>query len=126
MRPQPVVMAVLQTALPGLSVASYAPSVDHRTYPLVLVQRAGGVRNESIPHLFSLPEVDVTVVTDDYPESAEQLYDDVLDALFRAARRQGPGGLHSVTEVAGPSPIESPFPDTFAVVGSLRVGIRTR
>jgi hypothetical protein len=128
MRPAPVVLAVLRQALPDVEVVSWIPNVDHRTFPLVSVTRAGGTRHEGRPRLLSHPEVDLSVFHAEGLVQAEELYEDVLDALFDAVQAQtvvpGAGYLHSLTESQGATLTKSPFADTWAVAGSVTVGLR--
>lgn len=143
-RPQSVILPVLRQALPGVSVVSWIPDVDHRTFPLVAVTRAGGVRHPGRPRLLSHPEVDLSVFHAEGLVQAEELYEDVLDALFDAVDAQtvvpgagyaGSGAdgseqpsqaayLHSLAESQGATLTESPFSDTWCVSGSVTVGLR--
>ncbi|MGQ9348822.1 hypothetical protein [Mycolicibacterium gilvum] len=133
---------MLRQALPGVSVVSWIPDVDHRTFPLVAVTRAGGVRHPDRPRLLSHPEVDLSVFHAEGLVQAEELYEDVLDALYDAVRDQtvvagyaGSGAdgseqpsqaayLHSLAESQGATLTESPFSDTWCVAGSVTVGLR--
>lgn len=128
MRPQEVVLPILRTALPGASVVSVIPDVDHRTYPLVLVARTGGPRNPTLPRKLSLPVVELAVFHDLGLAEAEELYEDTLEALCDAVKAQtvveSVGYLHSLTETQGATQSASPFSDTWYVHGSVRVGVR--
>ncbi|BBX04305.1 hypothetical protein MMOR_52410 [Mycolicibacterium moriokaense] len=124
-----MVLPLLRQALgDGVSVVSVIPNVEHRTYPLVLVTRAGGVRNPKRPRKLSVPQLDLMVVHHIGLVEAEELYDVVLDALYDAVSAQtvveGVGYLHSVRETKGATSIGSPLPDTFAVQGTVLVGVR--
>lgn len=123
-----MVLPVLRQALEGVSVVSVVPNVNYRTYPMVLVTRAGGVRNPSRPRKLSVPVLELLAVHDGGLLQAEDLYDAALDALYDAVSAQtvveGVGYLHSLTETQGATSIASPFPDTFAVQGKVRVGVR--
>ena len=127
-RPQAVMLPILRSALPAVAVLSVDPDVDHRTFPLVVIGRAGGTRHPSWPKRFALPEVELTAVSADGPIEAEELYDDALDALYDAVRQQitveGVGYLHSIREDRGATQVGSEIPDTWSVQGSVRVGLR--
>jgi hypothetical protein len=118
----------LRAALPGVSIQSVIPDVDHRTYPLVVVSRAGGTRHEAQPRKLAFPGVDLAVFHDLGLVEAEELYEDVVDALYDAVRKQsvveGVGYLHSIRETEGASVDPSPFPDTWYVHGSVQLGLR--
>lgn len=104
------------------------PAVDHRDYPLVVLTRAGGIRNKTLPRKLSLPVLELRVIHDLGLVEAEELYEDTLDALYDAVTEQtvveGVGHLHSVLETQGASQTASPFPDTFMVSGAVKVGVR--
>ena len=129
MRPQSVVLPLLRADLPGVSVVSEIPDVDHRTLPMVWIRRAGGTRNPKAPTLHSRPELDIAAVSAAGLVEAEELYEDVLDALYEAVSLQvtipGVGYLQSLKEAQGATQSLSPFPDSWSVEGSVRVGLRT-
>ncbi|MFI2841693.1 hypothetical protein [Mycolicibacterium sp. PDY-3] len=116
MRPAEVILPVLRSALPDALVVSVVPDVDQRTYPMVCIERSGGTRSENAPRLLALSEVDITVVSADGLIAAEELYEDALDALYDA--------LPGVRETQGATEVESKYPDTWAVEGTIRVRVR--
>jgi hypothetical protein len=116
-RVQTVVLPILREALPGVAVVSVVPDVDYRTFPMVSIRRAGGTRNPNLPRLYSQPVLEMTAISADGPIEAEELYEDALEALYASARAQ---------EARGVTTVSSPFPDTWAVEGSIRVGVRQR
>lgn len=128
MRPGPVVLAVLRGALPGASVVSVVPDVDHRTFPMVAIRREGGTRLPGAPRRLSHPVLAMTAVSADGPVQAEELYEEALDALFDAVHAQTVvpmiGGLHSIREERGAAQVESKYPDTWTVEGSVRLGVK--
>ncbi len=128
MRPAPVVLAILRAALPEVFVVSVIPDVDHRRYPLVAVRRVGGVRHPRRPTLLAFPEIELTAVSADSLVDAELLYENALEALYAAVSAQtvvyGAGCLHSLTEAQGATDVGSPFPDTWAVQGTVQIGVR--
>lgn len=127
MRPQAVVLPILRSALPDVAVVSTLPDVDHRTLPMVVVRRSGGTRNPAQPQLHSLPQVDLEAVSADGLVEAEELYEDVLDALYAAVAAQtvvpNAGHLQSLAETQGPAQTRSEVPDSWAVAGSVRLAL---
>ncbi|GAB4964540.1 hypothetical protein BB734_24060 [Mycobacterium avium subsp. hominissuis] len=113
-RVQTVVLPILRAALPGVAVLSAPADVEHRSYPLVVVQRAGGTRNPNAPRLHALPVLEMTATSDVGPVEAEELYGRALDALLAAGH---------VRELVGPEPADSPQ-DTWAVSGTIRVSTK--
>lgn len=128
-RVQEVILPILRAALPGVSVVSDTPDPEHREFPLVIVRRAGGVRNPKAPMIHTLPAIELVVVHDVGLVEAEELYEDALDALYDAVRQQitveGVGYLHSVTETRGAAQSPSHYPDTWATEGAVRLGLRS-
>jgi hypothetical protein len=113
----------------GVAVVSVVPDVGHRTLPMIVVRRAGGTRHIDLPNRFSLPEVKMTAVSTDGLIEAEELYDDAIEALYAAVANQtvvpNVGHLQSIPEAQEPTQAPAEVPDTWAVTGSLRVGLRT-
>ena len=111
--------------MPNVSVVSRLPDVDHRTLPLIVVTRTGGVRNSN---LLPQPVVRLTVISADGPVEAEELYEDALDALYASVSDQtvvlGAGHLQSISEAQGATQTPSMLPDTWSVEGSLRLSLR--
>ncbi len=129
MRPGPIALAVLREALPEVSVVSVVPDVDHRTYPMVTIRREGGTRLPGAPRRLSHPVLEMTAVSADGPVQAEELYEEALDALFDAVQAQTAipgisGCLHNIHEERGAAQVESKYPDTWAVEGSVRLGVK--
>lgn len=127
-RVQSVVLPLLRAALPGVAAVSWVPNANYRTLPMVAVRREGGNRNPNAPALHALPVIELTAVSADGLVEAEELYEAALDALYDAQRAQtvvpGVGYLQSIAEREGPTGAPSP-PDTWAVEGSVRLGIRS-
>lgn len=128
-RPQAIVLPLLRAALPGVDVVSVAPDVDHRTYPMVAVHRAGGTRNPNLPNRHARPVLNIEAVSADGLIEAEELYEDALEAVFAAVAAQtvvpSLGYLQSVREAQGASQSPSSPPDTWAVNGSVQLGVRS-
>ena len=128
-RPQAVLLPLLRSALPGVSVVSVIPDADHRVLPMVHVQRAGGVRNPDLPRQHAKPVVRITAASDEGLIEAEELYEASLDALYAAVRSQqvvpGVGYLQSVSEQQGASEIASGVQDVWTVGGTAQLALRS-
>jgi hypothetical protein len=76
----------------------------------------------------ALPLLKITAFSDEDQIAAELLYEQVVEALYGAARAQtvveGVGHLSSINEQEGPSEAPSRSPDTWAVQGRVRLGLR--
>lgn len=134
-RVQAIVLPLLRDA--GLeahgtaaTVNSWIPDIDYRQFPLIQVRRFGGIRNPKRPTLLSTPVIELTVYTQapagDLP-ATEQLYEDALEALYAAVRKQTqtPAGyLHSMLETLGETQFSSLFQDSWRVQGLIQLGIR--
>lgn len=98
------------------------------TYPMVVVRRAGGTRNENLPSRFAMPGLEMTAVSANGPVEAEELYEDALDALYAAVRQQilvpGVGCLQGIRESHGATQSPSRYSDTWAAAGSVRLSVR--
>ena len=122
------VLPIRREALPGVAVVSVIPDVDYRTFPIVAIHRAGGTRHPDLPWRFSPPVLEMLAVSASDLAEAEELYDDALDAVYDAVRQQitveGVGYLHSIRATEGAGQAPSPYADTWAVQGSVRLGVR--
>lgn len=109
-------------------MVSVVPDVDYRTYPMVAVRRAGGTRNQNLPSRYSQPVLELTAVSADGLIDAEEIYEQSLEALYAAVRAQAVipnvGYLQSITESQGATQRPSDVPDTWAVAGTVKVGLR--
>ncbi len=121
--PADVLLPLLRAALPSATLGTWEPDVDYRELPYVHLRRAGGARSERLPSLLSRPEVEVTVYHPEGLSEAEELYEDLLDALFDAEHSQTTA-LHRITETEGLSQVPSRIPDTWSAQGVVRVSIR--
>jgi len=128
-RVQSVVLPLLRAALPGVSVVSVIPDVDHRQLPMVHVERVGGTRTAGLPGKHGKPVVRMTAASGQGLVECEELYEDALDALYAAVRAQQPvpgvGHLQSLTEVSGASQIPSGMPDVWTVGGTVELAVRS-
>lgn len=114
----------------GVTVNSWIPDIDFREFPMLQVRRLGGARNPKRPLLLGTPVIELTAYTKTpeggLPET-EQLYEDALEALYEAVRRQTPteaGYLHSMKETLGATQFSSLFQDSWRVQGLIQLGIR--
>lgn len=128
LRAYPIVRSVLQDALdPSVTITSWIPSVDYREFPTVNVRSLGGTRHDRRPNDLRMPIVELTVFVDTELADAEDLYDEVLDALYDAQlyQRLTPGGyIHSIKETMGKTQFDSPFDATWRMQGLVKLGIR--
>ena len=68
-----------------------------------------------------------TVAPDGGLPETEQLYEDALEALYEAVRKQtqtDAGYLHSIKETLGATQFSSLFQDSWRVQGLIQLGIR--
>lgn len=122
-----VVLPILREAFPAAQVVTWVPDVDYRLFPMIQVRRVGGLRNPKRPTLLGLPVIELTVYTDVGLPETEQLYEDVLEVLFDAVKRQTPtdaGYLHSMKETFGATQFSSLFQDSWRVQGLIQLGLR--
>lgn len=114
----------------GLTVVTWNPDVDHRSFPFIEIRRLGGLRHKTRPTQLSLPVIEMTVYVK-APEAglpeAEQLYEDTLEVLYDAVKfqTQTPSGyLHSIKETLGATQFSSLFQDSWRVQGLIQLGLR--
>jgi hypothetical protein len=118
---------VLSGDWPELTVVTWNPDVDYRSYPFIEVRRLGGTRHERLPTKLSLAVMEITAYTDVGLPETEQLYEDLLEVLYDAVRlqTQTPDGyLHSIKETLGATQFSSLFQDSWRVQGLIKFGIR--
>lgn len=127
-RPQAVVLPILRAALPGVTVVSVVPDVDHRQLPLVHVERVGGARNENMPEKHAKQFIRMTAASAAGLIEAEELYETSLTALYAAVRAQQPvpgaGHLQSLSEMSGATQTPSGIPDVWTVGGTVALAVR--
>jgi hypothetical protein len=94
------------------------------------VRRIGGPRNQKRPLQLGYPVIELTTYTEapdgDLP-TTEQLYEDTLEVLYEAVRKQTQteaGYLHSISETLGATQFSSLFQDSWRVQGLIKLGIR--
>lgn len=127
-RVQAVLIPVLREVLGDKAeISSWVPDIDYRKYPVVNIRRIGGYRNRNTPAWLDHPVVEITVFSDEGLIEAEELYTEVLNALFNAADQQemhGGGYVSYVKETMGMTQFSSPFQDTWRIQGLVQIGIR--
>lgn len=125
---QEVVAPILRDALPtGVTVSTWVNDIDYRDYPIVNIRRLGGSRDRDIPGLMDHPVMEITVLGDVGLIETEDLYIEVLNALFDAAKNQTPtpmGRIAYVRETMGMTQFSSLFDATWRVQGLIQIGIR--
>lgn len=112
-----------------VTVTSWAPNIDYRTFPMINVRRLGGIRNPMRPTLLSTPVIEMTAYggVNQQLEGTEQLYEDALETLYYAVKNQTQtehGYLHSIFETMGATQFSSPFQDSWRVQGLIQLGVR--
>lgn len=126
-RIQAVVLPILRAELPGVLLTTWVPDVDYRQFPMLNIRRTGGFRNESRPTQLSLPIIEMTAYGDVGLPETEQLYEDALEALYKAVRAQtqtDAGYLHSIKETFGATQFSSLYQDSWRVQGLIQLGVR--
>lgn len=117
--------------LVSVTVNSWVPDIDYREFPILQVRRVGGFRSVRFPKRLALPVIEMTAYTaavngGDLP-ATEQLYEDALEVLFDAVRKQtqtDAGYLHSIKETFGATQFGSLFQDSWRVQGLIQLGVR--
>lgn len=111
----------------GDGIYSWNPNVDYRPDLWIQIRRIGGVRHETRPTQFGLPIIELTCRTNVGLPENEQMYEDVLEVLYDAVRRQtqtDAGYLSSIKETLGATQLSSEFQDSWRVQGLIKLGIR--
>jgi hypothetical protein len=126
-RVQEVVIPLLRAGLdPGITVTSWIPDVDQRTYPIVNIRRLGGLPVDV--DLLDRPVIEMTAYGDVGLVETENLYLDARQVLWDAWKSQtvvaGKGHIHSYFETLGPTQFDSPFDDTWRIQGLIQLGLR--
>lgn len=128
-RIQSVVLPILRAdpRLSGVTMVTWVPDVDERTFPMINIRRIGGVRNAKQPTLYGRPVVEMTCYSDKNLIEAEQLYEDALEVLYDAVKHQTqtPAGyLQSIRETMGATQFSSLYTDSWRVQGLIQLGLR--
>ncbi|AVR76969.1 tail terminator [Mycobacterium phage Jabiru] len=126
-RVQAILLPILRTAHPDVEFTTWGSDIDYRNFPYVNLRRIDGFRNPTAPELHGLPIIEMTAYTDEGLPETEELYEDCLETLYRAHRRQTqtPAGyISSIKETMGATQFSSPFQDSWRVQGLMVFGIR--
>ena len=126
-RVQAIVIPILRAKFPGVKVGSWVEDVDFREFPMLNVRRIGGVRHDRRPKNLGMPIIELTAFGTEGLPDTEQLYEDALEALYDAVRRQeetDEGYLHSMFETMGATQFSSLFMDSWRVQGLIQLGVR--
>lgn len=126
-RVQKIVLPILRAEFPDVEFTSWGADIDYRDFPFVNIRRVGGKRNPKNPDLHALPVIEMTAYTDDGLPETEDLYEDCLQALYDAVKRQTltPAGyLQSIEETMGATQFSSPFAGSWRIQGLIQLGIR--
>ena len=69
-----VILPILRSALPGVTVTTWGADIDYRTFPFINIRRVGGTRNSREPNKLNKPVIEMSAyVSTDLPD-CEQLY----------------------------------------------------
>lgn len=112
---------------PGLTIVTWGSDIDFRTFPVVNIRRVGGPRHANRPTKLGLPVIEMTAYTNVGLPETEQLYEDCLEVLYKAKKRQTltPSGyFHSIKENMGATQFSSLFADSWRIQGLIKLGIR--
>jgi hypothetical protein len=123
----PVAEPPLSTDWTGLTIGTWGEDIDYRTFPHINIRRLGGLRNPKRPTLLGLPVIEMTAYTNTSLPDAEQLYEDALEVLFDAVKRQtqtDAGYLHSMIETMGGTQFSSLYQSSWRIQGLIKFGLR--
>lgn len=123
----PAVVGELAENWPGLEITTWGADIDYRAFPFVNIRRVGGDDHDSEPTLLTLPVIEMTAYTDTGLPEAEDLYQECLEALYGARKRQTQtpkGYLHSVKPTMGATQFSSLYAASYRVQGLIRLGVR--
>lgn len=128
-RPQKVLLEILRgdPRLAGVTVTTWVPDIDYRTFPMLNLRRIGGIRNPNAPTLHTLPVIELSCYSNKDLIECEDIYETALDVLFDAVRSQtqtAEGSLQSFYETMGATQFSSLFQDSWRIQGLIRFCIR--
>jgi len=122
-----VILPILRADLPGVTIGTWGADIDHRSFPYINIRRIGGSRHETHPTEFAKPVIEMTAYSAEGLPETELLYEDALEALYRAVARQtqtSAGYLHSIKETLGLTQFSSLYMDSWRVQGLIQLGLR--
>ncbi|AWY03840.1 tail terminator [Gordonia phage Nedarya] len=128
-RVQEVVLPILRAApeLEGVTFNTWVPDIDYRQFPLVNLRRIGGARHLEFPMELGFPTLEITAFSKESLIHAERIYEDVIETLYTAVRKQTQtpkGYLHSMREPMGATQFSSLYADSWRVQGLVALGLR--
>lgn len=124
-RVQAIVLPLLRAELPEVLVTSELPDADLRTYPLLNVRRLGGASR--LVDGLELATIEIMAISARGRAESEDLYLDARQVIWNAVDQQtvtSAGYFHSFRETVGPTPVSSPFDDTWSTQGLIQLGVR--
>jgi hypothetical protein len=122
-----VILPILRSALPGVTVTTWGADIDYRMFPFINIRRVGGTRNPRQPNKLNKPVIEMSVYSSTDLPHCEQLYEDALEALYSAVAQQtqtSAGYLHSIRETMGMTQFSSLYQDSWRVQGLIQLGVR--
>lgn len=126
-RVEDIILPLLRSALPGVTVGTWVEDIDHRSFPLVHLHHIGGVRHDRRPKQLAMPEVQMACMRSDNLANTTIMYNTALEALYDAWLNQTvtPAGyLSSFVETTGMRQGPSPYQDSWFVSGTMKFGVR--
>ena len=124
-----IILPVLRAHLPGVMIGSWIADVDKRDFPLINVRRLGGLANYDHPDHLDRPVIELTAYTQEHLEATEDLLYDAMFVLQEMVSKQtvtSAGWLNSYRVTMGPTPIDSPFEDSWRVQTLIQLGVRSK
>lgn len=126
-RASSIILPILRAALPEVTVTTWGADIDYRQFPFINIRRVGGVRHDRRPFALNKPVIEMSAYTREGLPETELLYENALEALYRAVREQtqtDAGYLHSIKETMGMTQFSSLFQDSWRVQGLIQLGVR--
>lgn len=125
-RVQEIMLPILRSGLPGVSVTSWGPDVDDREFPWLNIRRLGGLPVDV--NMYDRAVMEVTAYTDTNLIDCENLLLDARQVLWEAWKAQTvvptKGSIGSYFETLGPTQFDSPYDDTWRVQYLVQLGVR--
>ncbi|GAB4584403.1 hypothetical protein [Nocardia sp. IFM 10818] len=127
-RVQSIVLPILRAHFGSrVKVGTWVEDIDYRKFPMINIRRVGGKRHPTKPTQMAHPVIEMTAYTTEGLAETEALYEEALEVLYDAVRRQtmtDAGYLHSIFETMGATQFSSLFQDSWRIQGLIQLGIR--